>query len=129
MTTPRVSRWSPPTLRSHLAATRATARPPAGIEDDDNPLVRCGCGRRTNADMLTDLRPLPDAMRSALGFADADFICDACRERALFLEARMDPAQFLLALGAPLEVIERAAARRGRMQRRDDRSPVPQPST
>ena len=51
---------------------------------EDNPLVRCDCGRWQNADMLIDIRALTPEQRQEWGIkADAAFICDVCVWRAL----------------------------------------------
>lgn len=88
-TTP--SKWMAPTFRDTL--------PP----DAGNPIVQCPCGRRTNADMLSDVRALPHGhpMRQA----GEDFICDGCRERHHESGAVARDA-FVRALGAPPDVVE-----------------------
>jgi hypothetical protein len=67
---------------------------------EDNPPVRCACGRTTNADMLVDVRAIPELVRRSWGFR-GDFACDACREGA-FRAGRVERDAFFLALGAPV---------------------------
>lgn len=87
------------------APTYATALVELGLALEPNGPALCPCGRRTNADMLTDLRQVPEATRAAWGFGGT-FGCDACRERA-FREGRVTRRDFYAALGAPPEVLER----------------------
>ncbi|MGK2933696.1 MAG: hypothetical protein ACSLFE_00425 [Gemmatimonadaceae bacterium] len=83
----------PPTVRAALGLT------------DDNPLMKCGCGRETNADMMIDVRPLPGAVRGT-----AEYLCDACVE-TVFRTKRMTRVAFNTALGAPPAVVAKAARR------------------
>lgn len=71
-----------------------------------NPLVRCGCGRRTNADMLVDIRALSTDTLTTLGLAGVAFICDGCRSR-LFRTGKITPLSFYSQLGAPAAVLAR----------------------
>ena len=80
--------WRAPTYRA------ARALP-------DNPLVRCGCGRTTNASMMLDVRALPATVRGG-----RDYICDGCRER-MILTGRITREDLYRALGAPDTVLAR----------------------
>jgi len=66
-----------------------------------NPLVRCGCGRRTNADMMLDVRALPTTIRGT-----SEFVCDGCRERWV-LEGKISREALYRALGAPDTVLQK----------------------
>lgn len=66
----------------------------------DNPLQQCGCGRVTNADMMVDVRPLPEVARGR-----AEWVCDACLE-TLFREKRITREDFYTALGAPAALLK-----------------------
>lgn len=91
-------RWMAPTMKDALGG-------------EGNPLVTCACGRRTNADMLVDLRGLPPGLRArAQERAGQEFACDACRSRAIRLR-RVTREEVMRALGAPPEVLERIRAR------------------
>jgi hypothetical protein len=75
-----------------------------------NPLAQCQCGRRTNADMMLDLRPLPPSIRKevvAVGHV-ADFACDACSER-WFRTGVVSRVEVFTSLGAPPEVMAKIA--------------------
>lgn len=74
-----------------------------------NPLVRCGCGRRTNADMLVDIRALSAATLAAIGLTGHAFICDGCSSR-LFRTGTITRIAFYTALGAPAAVLQRLQA-------------------
>jgi hypothetical protein len=74
------ARWEPPTMKSVQ-----------GIEG--NPLVKCGCGRSVNADMM---RPYKDA-----------FACDACHE-TMFRTGELTSEEFAAAHDAPEFVLEKA---------------------
>jgi hypothetical protein len=67
----------------------------------DNPVVKCGCGRITNADMMLDVRALPATLRG-----QHEFVCDACRERWI-MEGRISREGLYRALGAPDTVLAR----------------------
>lgn len=82
----------PPDLRTARALT-------------GNPLVTCGCGRETNADMMRDLRPV----RALLG-TTADYECDSCLAGHL-RHGRITHEAFARAHGAPAALIASAAAR------------------
>jgi hypothetical protein len=82
----------PPDLKTEL-----------GIED--NPLVRCACGRTVNADMMRDVRPLKDQ----LGIDD-DHRCDSCLEN-FYRTEQLTHEAFCIAHDAPIEIIEKVAAR------------------
>ena len=74
-------------------------------DESDNPLVRCGCGRVTQADMLLDVRALPLALRG-----DMDFACDGCHSKWI-RQGKITHEGLARALGAPAEVIEKQARR------------------
>ncbi len=88
--------WLPPTY--------ADAR---GV-DPSNP-VRCRCRRLVRADMLADMRPVPESARARLQRPDALFLCDACRETA-FRRGDLDRVEYLRAVDAPAPVIAKARA-------------------
>ena len=100
-------RWTPPTVRDRLRALRDGVAESATPDDDTpNPSLPCPtCGRVVAADRLTDLRSMPRAMRAELDLS-ATACCDACRERR-FLTGRVSPAQWVTALGAPLELVQK----------------------
>jgi len=70
----------------------------------ENLLVRCGCGRVTNANMMLDVRALPPAVRG-----NREYICDGCRERWI-REGRISREALYQAIGAPAEAIARVRA-------------------
>lgn len=78
------------------------------VTQGQNGPAQCLCGRRTTADMILDLRGLPDQQRAALGLAE--LACDACRERA-YLRG-VDRVGVFIALGAPEEIVELVRQRR-----------------
>lgn len=102
--------WKAPTLHTHLAAdpgARTHARVVELTESGNHSCICDCCGRTTAADMLVDVRALPAGIRKQVGLeADADFVCDGCRER-WFREARIPRAVFWQALGAPADTIAR----------------------
>lgn len=109
--------WTMPTLRDALLADRQAGIPLATPEhavaaryvvrhgEADNPLVRCGCGRRTSADMLADVRDLPVG-HPVRPDATVEFLCDGCQE-ANFARGTIARDAFLRALGAPSAVVDR----------------------
>lgn len=125
--------WPPLSLQDHLAASAAPDAPvpPAAMHlgaraptvpdaapvapPVGSPLVRCACGRVTNADLFLDVRGLPDAMRAQLRWHLDDaaplpaFVCDACREGAI-RRGRVTRADLYAALGAPPDVVARFRA-------------------
>lgn len=90
-----------------IAPTYATALRATGLALEPNGPALCPCGRRTNADMLTDVRAVPAETRAAWGLR-GDFACDACRERA-FITGAVTRRDFFAALGAPDATLERLA--------------------
>jgi len=70
----------------------------------ENRLVRCGCGRVTNVNMMLDVRALPPAVRG-----NREYICDGCRERWI-REGRISREALYRAIGAPAEAIARVRA-------------------
>jgi hypothetical protein len=89
-----------------IAPTYALALEFSDLALELNASVLCPCcGRRTNADMLIDLRGVPSETRATWGIAGA-FCCDACRERA-FREGRVARVDFYRELGAPPDLLER----------------------
>lgn len=100
MNTP--TRWHPPTL--------ADAQP-------DAPPSRCICGRMVPADMLVDVRALPDALRTGHGRGSkaqelADYLCDGCRSR-MTRAGRVTADALVQALGAPPALVAKVAALHG----------------
>lgn len=83
--------WRPPSYADRFALTAPQ-------------LVRCSCGVRTWAIDLVDVAAVPlEARRKR-----EEFWCGGCAERA-FAERRTTRAAYLTALGAPAELIEKAA--------------------
>lgn len=64
-----------------------------------NPLVRCGCGREVNADMMRDVRPVA----ALLGTGDA-YQCDSCLE-GHYRHGRLAHEHFCRAHGAPAAIV------------------------
>lgn len=60
---------------------------------DDNPLVKCGCGRTVNADMMR--------------VVGEGYGCDSCHE-TLFRTGQLTREEFAVSRGAPLAVVEKA---------------------
>lgn len=89
--------WTAPTYAEALRAS--------GLALEPNGPALCPCGRRTTADMLTDVRQVPEETRAAWGLRGG-FACDACRQR-LFRAGAVTRRDFYAALGAPEETLER----------------------
>lgn len=75
-----------------------------GLDPKWNPRVECACGRQTSADMCVDITALPVEMRSALGLADVDYLCDGCQTR-LFRDQIVGEAEFYGLLGAGVQAV------------------------
>ncbi|WP_426751728.1 hypothetical protein [Myxococcus sp. Y35] len=118
--------WKPKTLKDHLDAARQRplamllraktgepARGPAGevlrptaVEEPENPLRPCPCGRHQQADMMTDVSMVPPSTREAWGLVpDADFICDGCLN-GIHLRGFATREEILEALGAPTTLVQ-----------------------
>ena len=76
----KVERWEPPTMKSVM-------------QIEGNPIVKCGCGRKVNADMM---RVVGDG-----------FGCDACHE-TMFREGTLTREDFAVSQSAPEFVIQKA---------------------
>ena len=86
--------WTVPTLHHHRQRENPTTSDVVAI---------CACGKKTTADMLTDIRSLPAAIRQAAQLPEGlDFACDGCLE-TVFREGRVTHHEFYAALGASPE--------------------------
>lgn len=72
---------------------------------EENPLVRCACGRTVNADMMRDTRPVKDRLS-----IEDDHRCDSCMEK-FYRAEQISHSDFCRAHDAPLEVLERVERR------------------
>ncbi|QDE83322.1 hypothetical protein [Myxococcus xanthus] len=118
--------WKPKTLKDHLDARRTRSAPaslramtgepargPAGeilrpteVEEPENPLRPCPCGRRQQADMMADVSMVPPATREAWGLVpDADFVCDGCLN-GIHLRGFATREEVLEVLGAPRPLLQ-----------------------
>ncbi|WNZ59886.1 hypothetical protein QEG98_28190 [Myxococcus sp. MxC21-1] len=118
--------WKMKTLKDHLDAARMhapsallrakssePARGPAGevlrpnqVDEPENPLRPCPCGRRQQADMMADVSMAPPATREAWGLVpDADFICDGCLN-GIHLRGLATREEILEVLGAPAPLLQ-----------------------
>lgn len=69
----------------------------------NNPTVTAPCcGRKTSADMLTDVRALPSEVR----LGGALYMCDACRER-IFADGIMTRSEFYALFDPPPAFVDR----------------------
>jgi len=122
--------WKPKTLKDRLDSVRllrvatlrrATlgepARGPVGevlhpddVEEPENPLCPCPCGRRQQADMMTDVSAVPPTTRKAWGLVpDADFVCDGCLN-GIHLRGFATREEILEVLGAPAALLRHVRA-------------------
>ncbi|WAM23807.1 hypothetical protein [Myxococcus sp. NMCA1] len=118
--------WKLKTLKDHLDARRTRSAPaslramtgepargPAGeilrpteVEEPENPLRPCPCGRRQQADMMADVSMVPPATRESWGLVpDADFICDGCLN-GIHLRGFATREEILEVLGAPTPLLQ-----------------------
>lgn len=86
--------WFAPTHHDYLVAN-------AGLDPATVLYVDCACGiTNRRADYMIDVTGLPAAVRTALGIAEVDYLCDGCTTR-LFREQHILQADFNALLGAP----------------------------
>lgn len=65
----------------------------------DNPLVTCVCGREVNLDMMQDVRPVKETLKT-----DEDYVCDSCMEH-FYRNGILTREEFYRAHDAPADLI------------------------
>jgi hypothetical protein len=101
------------------------------LEYDDNPIVKCGCGRDVNADMMRDVRPIQDLIQSrSVGRHPCDvaiktsaYACDSCLEYH-FNVGNISRKEYYEAHGATKEQVAIQADRDSKLQEMRDSGAV-----